>query len=65
MFVECDKFITMFTKKKKITGPEEDKSCTHLYVTFLEIYSVIQRDGLTFVCLYFLNYTWYENDLNI
>jgi len=26
-------------------------------------YSVIQKDGLNFVCLYFLNYTWYVDDL--
>jgi hypothetical protein len=25
-------------------------------------YSVIQKDGLNFVRLYFLNYTWYVND---
>ena len=27
-------------------------------------YSVIQKDGLNFVHLYFLNYTWYVNDLH-
>jgi hypothetical protein len=27
-------------------------------------YGVIQRDGLNFVRLYFLNYTWYVNDLH-
>jgi len=26
-------------------------------------YSVIKKDGLNFVRLYFLNYTWYVNDL--
>jgi hypothetical protein len=26
-------------------------------------YSVIQKDGLNFVRLYFLNYKWYVNDL--
>ena len=26
--------------------------------------SLIQRDGLNFVSLYFLNYTWYVNDLH-
>jgi hypothetical protein len=26
-------------------------------------YSVIQKDGLNFVRLYFLNYTWYVEDL--
>ena len=26
-------------------------------------YMVIQKDGLNFVHLYFLNYTWYMNDL--
>jgi len=28
------------------------------------IYSVIQKDGLNFVRLYFLNYTRYMNDLH-
>jgi len=27
-------------------------------------YSMIQKDGLNFVHLYFLNYTWYVNDLH-
>jgi len=27
-------------------------------------YSVMQKDGLSFVHLYFLNYTWYVNDLD-
>ena len=29
-----------------------------------KIYSVIQKGGLNFVRLYFLNYTWYVNDLH-
>ena len=28
------------------------------------MYRVIQKDGLNFVRLYFLNYTWYVNDLH-
>jgi chorismate mutase len=28
------------------------------------MYSEIQKDGLDFVRLYFLNYTWYVNDLH-
>ena len=28
------------------------------------LYSVIQKDGLHFVRLYFLNNTWYVNDLH-
>ena len=28
------------------------------------IYRAIQKDGLNFVRLYFLNYTWYVNDLH-
>jgi hypothetical protein len=28
------------------------------------LYSVIQKDGLNFVRLCFLNYTWYVNDLH-
>jgi len=27
-------------------------------------YSVIQKDGFNFVRLYFLNYTWYVDDLH-
>jgi len=27
-------------------------------------YTVIHKDGLNFVRLYFLNYTWYVNDLH-
>jgi hypothetical protein len=27
-------------------------------------YGVIQKDGLNFVRLYLLNYTWYVNDLH-
>jgi len=27
-------------------------------------YSVIEKDGLNFVRPYFLNYTWYVNDLH-
>jgi len=27
-------------------------------------YSVIKKDGLNFVRLFFLNYTWYVNDLH-
>jgi len=29
-----------------------------------DIYREIQKDGLNFVLLYFLNYTWYVNDLH-
>jgi len=28
------------------------------------MYSVIKKDGLNFVRLYFLNYTWYVDDLH-
>jgi len=31
---------------------------------FAAEYSVIQKDGLNFVHLYFLNCTWYMNDLH-
>jgi len=36
---------------------------THTY-THKSKQSVIQKGGLNFVCLYFLNYTWYVNDLH-
>jgi hypothetical protein len=42
--------------------PTADVRC--IYTRFLLIYSVIQKDGLNFVRLYFLNYTWYVNDLH-
>jgi len=32
--------------------------------TFYGIYSVIQKDGLKFILLYFLNYVWYIDDLH-
>ena len=36
-----------------------------MFVTSLDdIYSVIQKDGLNFVRLYFLNYTWYVKYLH-
>jgi hypothetical protein len=35
---------------------------TYIYI-YIYIYSVIQKDGLNFVRLYFLNYIWYVNDL--
>jgi len=31
--------------------------------SLVDIYSVIQKDGLNFVRLYFLKYTWYVNEL--
>jgi len=34
-----------------------------LIITELK-YSLIQKDGLNFVRLYFLNYAWYVNDLH-
>ena len=33
-------------------------------VTSFTVYSAIQKDGFNFVRLYFLNYTWYVNDLH-
>ena len=33
-------------------------------VIYIYIYRVIQKDGLNFVRLYFLNYTWYVTDLH-
>jgi len=31
---------------------------------YIQLYSMIQKDGLNFLRLYFLNYTWYVNDLH-
>ena len=36
----------------------------HSAIIFKRLYSVIKKDGLNFVRLYFLNYTWYVNDLH-
>jgi len=36
----------------------------HTEVTIKPLYSVIQKDGLNFVRLYFLNYTCHVNDLH-
>jgi len=38
-------------------------TCLWILPPFLE-YSVIQKDGLKFVRLYSLNYTWYVNNLH-
>jgi len=36
----------------------------HILKTSRKKYSVIQKDGLNFVRLYFPSYTWYVNDLH-
>jgi len=42
-----------------------DKNTEECYVACFKIkYRVIQKGGLNFVRLYFLNYTWYVNDLH-
>ena len=33
-------------------------------IKIFQNYSVIKKDGLNFVRLYFLNYTWYVDDLH-
>jgi len=33
-------------------------------IAVFNIYRVIKKDGLNFVRLYFLNYTWYMNDVH-
>jgi hypothetical protein len=40
------------------------KFALDLFEGAIFIYSVIQKDGLYFVRLYFLNYTWYVNYLH-
>jgi len=39
------------------------KNNIYIYI-YIYIYSVIEKDGLNFVRVYFLNYTWYVNDLH-
>ena len=46
----------------KETGPELSKA-RNIYSDQV-MYSVIQKDGLSFVRLYFLNYPWSVNDLH-
>ena len=45
-----------------------DEHPVALYISLrsprFRLYGVIQKDGLNFVRLYFLNYTWYVNDLH-
>ena len=36
----------------------------HYIILLLALFSVIQKDGLNFAPLYFLNYTRYVNDLH-
>jgi len=33
-----------------------------MHYVYIVVYSVIQKDGLNFVRLYFLNFAWYVND---
>jgi len=51
---------------KKMTCILHENVCGNISLDSLqgENYSVIQKDGLNFVLLYFLNYTWYMNDLH-
>jgi len=47
-----------YTQKKKFLSSKK-----HILKS-VNIYRVTQKDGLNFVRLYFLNYTWYVNDLH-
>ena len=38
--------------------------CAFIRIILSLKYSVIQKDGLNFIHIYFLNYTWYVNDLH-
>jgi len=42
----------------------EGVSNENLKSAIYNIHSMIQKDGLNFLRLYFLNYTWYVNDLH-
>jgi len=53
-------YVVTCEKKKIIYGI----SILGDYPKMLRLYSVIQKGGLNFVRLYFLNYTWYVNDLH-
>ena len=53
-----DSFPLVFIAQNTGLGPLNHKNSLSL------MYSVIQKDGLSFVRLYFLNYTWYVNDLH-
>ena len=37
---------------------------SYIIISGQATYSVIKKDGLNFVRLYFLTYTWYVNDLH-
>jgi len=43
-------------------GKSVSRSC--VYTECSQLYRVIRKDGLNFVRLYFLNYTWYVNYLH-
>jgi len=38
--------------------------CYTVGSVLIQFYRAIKKDGLKFVRLYFLNYTWYVNDLH-
>ena len=48
----------------KGTEEEEEEEMFRGVRCICPMYSVIHKDGLNFVRLYFLNYTWYVNDLH-
>jgi hypothetical protein len=41
---------------------QENGTCYHHHYLHIPTYRVIQKDGLKFVRLHFLNYTWYVNN---
>ena len=40
------------------------RSCVTHATDMVLLHSVLQKDGLNFIRLYFLNYTWHVNDLH-
>ena len=56
--------LVILTLKTKPLSPSVGSSKSISGYGGEEKYSMIQKDGLNFVCLYFLNYTWYVNDLH-
>jgi len=43
---------------------QDQRNVRNMNTASAYMYRVIQKDGLNFVRLYFLNYTWYVNDLH-
>ena len=61
--VNCSEYSIRTNLRLLLINNNNNNNNNNNYRTVSINYSVIKKDGLNFVRLYFLNYTWYVNDL--